>query len=393
VDLRFGGSAVTIVRKRWLASCAALLVASAALAGCSTSTPSPSGSNTGSAADLATAQQKVASLQATTSTYPVPKATVSGVKQFAGRTVYYIPLVQQIPAFVVTADSMKQAFAKVGLSQQVCDGQGQPSAIAACVQQAIAANAAGIILDAIPYEMVQNALDAAKAKGIPIIVADQFAPAGSTNTDEVTYVPGATDQPSSIAWWLIADSQGKANVIIAAEADSPSAQQYVTDSLSIYKQYCPGCTVTVKTITASTDDLLASATSANVLSNPAATYYYTEFEDSLQPTIQGIQQSGRSSSISLSVAAGTVNGLGLLKGGSVVKAVVAVDQAYAGYALTDEILRMMTKSAPVDEPFPTRLFTQQNIGSIQVTPAAQASGEWFGDDSFAADFAKLWGVG
>ncbi len=82
----------------------------------------------------------------------------------------------------------------------------------------------------------------------------------------------------------------------------------------------------------------------------------------------------------------------MLKTGGLVKAVVAVDEAYAGWADTDEILRIMTKSAPVTETFPSRLFTAQNISSIQVTAAAQASGDWFGDNSYQSDFAKLWGV-
>jgi len=69
-----------------------------------------------------------------------------------------------------------------------------------------------------------------------------------------------------------------------------------------------------------------------------------------------------------------VNGLGLLKGSSAVKAVVAVDQAYAGWALTDEILRMMTRSGPVAETFPSRLFTKQNIAGIQVTPRGPGVG-------------------
>jgi ribose transport system substrate-binding protein len=334
----------------------------------------------------------VASLSGATATYPVPTTSVSGVSKFKGRTVYYIPLVQQIPGFVVTAQTMKQALTKAGLSLQVCDGQGQPSAIAACAQQAVGAKAAGIITDAIPYGMAQNAFNAAKAKGVPIIIADQYPLAGITNSNLVSYVPGVVDQPSQIAWWTIADSKGKASVIIAEEADSPSSVQYVTNSLQIYQKYCPGCTITIKKITASTTSLLASATSSNILAAPGVTYYYTEFEDSLQPTVQGIQQSGKSG-ISLSVAGGSVNGLGLLKGNSVVKAVVAVDQAYAGWALTDEILRMMTKSGPVAETFPSRLFTKQNIGSVQVTPAAQASGQWFGNTSFESDFARLWGAG
>jgi ribose transport system substrate-binding protein len=306
--------------------------------------------------------------------------------------VYYIPLVQQIPGFVVTAATMKTALAKAGLSLQVCNGQGQPSAVAACVQQAVGAKAAGIITDAIPYGMAANALNAAKAKGVPIVIADQIPPGGTANSNQLAYVPGVVDQPSQIAWWMIANSKGKANAIIAEEADSPSSIAYVSNSMPIYKKYCPGCKITVKTITASTNSLLASATSSNLLAAPSATYYYTEFEDSLQPTIQGIQQSSKSG-INLSVAGGSVDGLGLLKGNSVVKAVVAVDQAYAGWALTDEILRMMTKSGPVTETFPSRLFTKQNIGSIQVTPAAQASGQWFGDASYQSSFAKLWGVG
>jgi ribose transport system substrate-binding protein len=381
----------------WLAPCAALIAASVAVAGCGSSSnnsSSSSGSSSGSAtpAGVATAQKQVASLSATTATYPVPTSSVNGVKKLKGQTVYYIPLVQQIPGFVVTAATMKTALAKAGLKLQVCNGQGQPTAVAACVQQAVGAKAAGIITDAIPYGMAANALGAAKAKGIPVIIADQYPPAGSTNTNQLSYVAGVVNQPSQIAWWMIANSKGKANAIIAEEADSPSSMQYVTNSLPIYKKYCPGCTITVKKITASTNSLLASATSSNILANPSATYYYTEFEDSLQPTVQGIQQSGKTG-ISLSVAGGSVDGLGLLKGNSVVKAVVVVDQAYAGWALTDEILRMATKSGPVNETFPSRLFTTQNISSIQVTPAAQASGAWFGNSSYQSDFEKLWGVG
>jgi ribose transport system substrate-binding protein len=392
--------------KRWIAP-VAVLAATAVMAGCSSSSSSsssapsssaPSASATGSAttgasSGVAKADAMVAQLSAVTAKYPVPATPVSGVPALKGKTIYYIPLVAAIPGFAATAVALKGSLAKAGLKLQVCDGQGNPSAIAACVGQATGASAAGIILDAAPYGMAENALNSAKAKGIPIIIADQYPPAANTvNTDAVTYVPGVVDQPSQIAWWTIADSKGAANAIIAQEVDSPSSKQYVTNSLSIYSQYCPGCKITLKTITASTNALLASATSANILANPNATYYYTEFEDSLQPTIQGIQQSARTG-ISLSVAGGSTDGLGLLKSGSsIVKAVVTVDEAYAAWALTDEILRMATKSAPVAETYVSRLFTTQNIGTIQVTPAAENSGAWFGDTSYQSEFAQLWGV-
>ena len=380
--------------KRWL-SLAAVAAASTTLAACSSS-GSPSASSTAStgsasSAGVTKAQQMVAQYESATTSYPVPTGSISGLSKLKGHTVYYIPLTEYIPGFAITAAEMKTALAKVGVKFQECNGDANPTAISACVTQAEGADAAGIILDSIPAQMVPNAISGAEGKSIPVIIADQYAPAGTANTDKLSYVEGVVDQPSQIAWWIIANSDGKANAILAQESDSPSSIAYVQDSLSIYKQYCPGCTITVKNITATTNSQLASDTSSNLLSNPTATYYYTEFEDSLDPTVQGIQQSNKTD-VALSVAGGTVDGLGRLKSGALVKAVVTVDQAYAGWALTDEILRMATKAAPVTETFPSRLFTADNIGSIQVTAAAQSSGAWFGDSSYQAAFQQLWGA-
>jgi ribose transport system substrate-binding protein len=384
--------------KRWIAPGAAL-TAAALLAACSSgssgaaggSASSSASSTTSASAGVTKAQQMVTQLEATTTNYPVPTASIHGVSALKGKTVYYIPLVQFIPGFVVTAATMKTALAKVGVNLQVCNGNGVPSTIASCVQQATGAGAAGIVTDALPYGIAQNAFNAAKAKGIPIVIADQIPPSGTTNTDALTYVPGVVNQPSQIAWWMIADSQGKANAILAQESDSPSSIAYVQESLPIFKQYCAGCVIKVDRITATTNSQLASDTSSNLLSNPNATYYYTEFEDSLDPTVQGIQQANRTN-VALSVAGGTIDGLGRLKKGSTVKAVVTVDQAYAGWALSDEILRMATKTTPANETFPSRLFTSANIGTVQVTAAAQASGAWFGNNSYQGSFEKLWGV-
>jgi len=396
---------MTLIGKKWLVPGTAL-AAAALLAACSSSSSSTTGTTSGTSsastsasatspadAGVALAQATVTKLEATTSSYPVPTASVPGVSKLKGRTVFYIPLLQDVPTFAVAAQTMKAAVTRAGLKLQVCDGQAQPTAVAACVQQAVGARAAGIVLDAIPYGMAYSALNAAVAKGVPVLVADQVPqPASTPNTDHVSYLPGAQDQASQIAWWTIADSNGKANGIIAEEIDNPSSIAQVTDSLAIYKKYCPACVITVKQISASTAALEAAAASSFVQTHPEATYYYTEFEDSLQPAIQGIQQAGKASDISLSVGAGTVNGLGLLQSGSLVKAVVVVDEAYEGWALTDQILRMATGTTPVQETIPTRLFTKQNIGTIQVTVADQASGAWFGSASFEDDFAKLWGV-
>ena len=385
--------------RKWLAPCVLAFTMSAAVAACSSSSSGSASASGGSSSSgtvstgVAAAQSEVTKLEGITTTYPVPAAPVSGVARLKGKTVYYIPLDAHIPGFVVTAATMKTALAKAGLNFQECDGQGNPTAISSCVSQATGAGAAGIVLDAVPYQMAQNSLDAAKGKGIPIVIADQYDP-GTTNTDQVSYVEGVVNQPSQIAYWLIASTNGKANAILGEEEDSPSSVAYMQNALPIFKQDCPGCTITVKEITASmTDQQITASVSANVQADPSAQYYYTEFEDSLQDTVSGLQAAGKTSSVGILTAGASVNSLSMIKSGGYVKAAVAVDQPYAGWALTDEILRMATKTAPAAESFPSRLFSAQNIGTIQVSAAAQSSGEWFGSDSYQSAFEKLWGVG
>ena len=105
--------------KRWIAPVAAL-TATAVIAGCSSSScssssaPSSSGraSATGSAttaasSGVAKADAMVTQLSGVTTKYPVPTTPVSGVSALKGKTVYYIPLVAAIPGFVVTAAAMK----------------------------------------------------------------------------------------------------------------------------------------------------------------------------------------------------------------------------------------------------------------------------------------------
>ena len=331
---------MTLIMKKWLVPGTAL-AAAALLAACSSSSSSTTGplaaavrastaASATSPADsgVALAQQTVTKLEATTSSYPVPTASVPGVSKLKGRTVFYIPLLQDVPTFAVAAQTMKAALARAGLKLQVCDGQAQPTAVAACVQQAVGAGAAGIVLDAIPYGMAYSALNAAVAKGVPVLVADQVPrPARPTPTG-VSYLPGAQDQASQIAWWTIADSDGKANGIIAEEIDNPSSIAAVTDSLAIYKKYCPACVITVKQISASTTALEAAAP-APTCRPTRGTYYYTNSKTASSRRSRASSRTAGLRHVPVR-RGGSVDGLGLLKGDPVVKAVVVVDQAFEG---------------------------------------------------------------
>ena len=67
--------------------------------------------------------------------------------------------------------------------------------------------------------------------------------------------------------------------------------------------------------------------------------------------------------------------------------------AFAGWAYTDQVLRLLTGMPPVKSTLaPWRAFTAANIGSVTVTAASLASDQVFGGDTYSKVFLKLWGV-
>jgi ribose transport system substrate-binding protein len=85
----------------------------------------------------------------------------------------------------------------------------------------------------------------------------------------------------------------------------------------------------------------------------------------------------------------------MLKNKNFLYASVGQASAYQGWVDADAVLRMMTGTTGDKLPqytIPVRLFTRDNIGSVPLTQAAEASGEWFGPADYPDSFVKLWGL-
>lgn len=394
-------------QRRRLALLIVTALAAAVVAGCgsssSSSSSSSSGGSGGSSAStsassnntgLTHAQAVVTKLKAPVSSYALPTAPIKGVASLKGKTVMFIPLINAIPAFQIVESSFADALGKLGIKVQPCNGGANPSTTAACINQAVSQKMAGIVTDAIPYGLAAQAFASAAKSGVKIVIADQIAQPGTTSKN-LSYQQGNIDQPTLMADWMIADSGGKANAIVSEETDSPSAKAYVTQGLSPeFAKYCPGCKVKIITNAAGSPDQIASAINSAVISDPNAQYMYTEFEDDLQGTLQGLQQAGKINSIKVLAATATIAGLQKMKAHQAVYSEVGTDVNYEGWADADQLLRMMAGQPVVAEHVPERIFDRSNVGTLTLTPAAQASGEWYGSPSaFKTGFTKLWGVG
>jgi ribose transport system substrate-binding protein len=364
-------------------------LAAASLAACGGSSGgSGSAAGTSSSSKLAS---EVAALTKPLNAYPVPKTPIKNAKSLAGKTIYYVPISQQAPQFGITATALKTAAKTVGMTVQVCDGKGQPSSIAACIGQGTQARAAAIIADAIPFGLAANSFKAAEAAKIPVIIGNNLPTADAPPSASLAYIGGeaGSRMEEALAKWTTLDSKGKANLLINMNTDGPSPVEFAAAGKKTLAAECPDCKVTTNKVSSSNFSLVASSTSAALLKDPNINYVQSQYEQFLQVTQAGVQQTSRS--VKLTAGAAQLDSVkAVAKGGLAAAAGQAT--AYEGWVYLDAALRMRLAEKLPSYTIPVRLFTKDTVSASDETTKAQTSGTWFGPANFADKFKKIWGV-
>jgi ribose transport system substrate-binding protein len=349
---------------------------------------------------VAYAKARLAQISAPVNSFPAPGPRLKNVASLRGKTVYYVPVTLEDPEFAIVAGALKTALSKVGVNLVACSAEANPSGISACMGRVVAARAAGVVTDSIPVVEAPNAFQSVEAAKIPILLTDQIVPApgapGAVNAlgdQKLGYMPGNGAPPLAlIADWVIADSNGKANVLISEFVDNPSTIQYVAQgAVPEFQKHCPGCKVSFSKVLNANFNLIPSQTSSALLSDPSINYVIPEYDAELQTVYGGVQHSGFASKVKGASTSAILGGLQMMKSKQFLAADVGTNFPYQGWADADDVMRQMLGMPVVAEHIPMRLFTADNINSIQLTPAAQASGAWYGNDAYQTMFSKLWG--
>lgn len=366
----------------------------------SVATTKSAGGSTPTNADVAYAKARLATVSGPVNSFPPPGPPLKNVGSLRGKTVYYVPVTLEDPEFAIVAASLKQALNKVGVNVVPCSAQANPSGISACMGRAVAAKAAAVVTDSIPVAEAANAFQKVEAANIPILVTDQMDPPAGVpgavkglGDRKLGYLPGNGDPPLAlIADWVIADSGGKANVLISEFVDNPSSIAYVTQgALPEFKNHCHGCKVTFSKLLNANFNAIPSQTSSALLSNPSTNYVIPEYDAAIQPVYAGVQSSGFTNKVKGASTSAILGGLQMIKAKQFMQADVGTNFPYQAWADADDVMRQMLGMPVVAEHIPMRLFTADNINSIQLTPAAQASGAWYGSNAYQAMFSRLWG--
>ncbi|GII82293.1 hypothetical protein Ssi03_02830 [Sphaerisporangium siamense] len=382
------------------AGLAAALAVTLAACGNGNDSPSATSGNGGSAASgPASDAGKTAQAALAKRAEPADEIAEPGkpidTSALAGKTVYYVPIALKVGHFPLIEKNLTDALGRAGVKVHPCDGQGNPSGISACLDQAIAAKPAAVITDYVPYEMVPTALERVRKSGIPLYVAGAAAPEGTPQS--ATFAFGDPDPQGFVLMdglgdAVIADSDAKANILFLSVTDSSSTRRSGVRALEHLKQACPGCKITEKQVNLSRMKDVPSLVSSALITDPSIGYVVPQYDTYLAAVTTGLQSSGKARSVKIATSGATLAAVQQVKTNDRLIAVVGVNPPYLAWTIADSALRMLAGQAPPAEyPSMARAITKGNIGQMKLTPQAEVSGEWFGDPSvFQKAFTGLW---
>jgi ribose transport system substrate-binding protein len=404
-------------RSPWLrrAALAGLAAAALALAACSSSSSSDSksgGSATG-AGDasvaagasgssgaaggdpVARAKADLAKYTGEVTSYAAVKPLSGGVSALKGKTVWYVPIGSAVPILSAFGDGIQQAVTKIGMKYRTCDGKFLPTTIASCLNQAATQGADAVITGYIDYQLVPTAFDNLVAKNIPVLIAGEKPSGGKTPSPKLAFY----DTSASInvlqqlgADVTIADSNGSAKVLFIGVTDSPSTKAAATFAKQYYADNCPKCTFTEIDYNTASLNKVPSQVSSALISHPDTKYVFPALDAGAPGALSGIQSAGFTNKVKLVSTNGALDSVQRVKAGGVQIADIGFSPIYAGWQFTDGLLRMMTGSTPIETVGAIRAFVKDNVGDLDLTPAAYATNKWYGPDTFQQTFLSAWGA-
>jgi ribose transport system substrate-binding protein len=378
-------------------ACAAALLVTAACGSSSGSSSAASGSSGssassgGSSSAVPAASQDLVKKRLAVTDWKTDAPAIPDVAKVKGGSILYVPISLKIPVFQQVLTGMQQSVGHLGMTVSGCDANYAPAGVAACVNQALAQHVSAVVFDNVPLVLAGQGADQLKAAHIPIVEGETEAQPGDA---QVSYLDtGGPEMIQSMADWVAVDSGGKADVLVVEQADSPLQVHYVDAYLMPeFQKACPACKTTIIKTSAAQLQNLGSEVSAALLKDPSITYAAVEFDQIANNVLTGLKNSPNGSKIKLAAAIGNLSSIQRVQAGQQAWTALA-DNRFAGWALTDQVLRMLTGGAPLQTAdSPWRMFDTSNIGSIKVAQSSIDDESLWGGDTFSATYLKLWGV-
>lgn len=392
-------------KNRWsVAGMAAFLVAvlaiGAIVSGCGSSSGSSSSSSANSEGESESGgSTDYASMLTQTLSVIPPKfeGPTKPAKAPSGIKLGIISCSQTLQGCVTLAAASEKAANEIGWQAKTYDGQSTTSTQNTQIANAISSGANVIELIAIDPKTVQTGLKVAEKAGAVIVSADN---SGSEPNPEIKPPAGAAwpkvdvsadygKLAETTAEWIIADSEGSANVLVYGDKEYPAVDAGVAGLLKGLET-CEGCSVSGPEYFTAAQ--IANTVGPNVVSylrsHPEVEYVYAPFDPAAVAMVTAIQGAGLSGKVKVVSYLGNQQNLEYLTEENVQAADGAVDNTYNGYAVVDQAIRLLNEeplSEPLNENVPIQVLDQSNVGN-----SAELETGWVAPYPYEEKFVELW---
>lgn len=310
-------------------------------------------------------------------------------KELGGRKIWVITSALNIPFVAAIVQGVQQAAKVAGLQVLVLDGQGDVAKWNSDLAQAVSEHAPAVISVAASPVVMKSAMAKARAAHIPVIdvlTADQASPLvpGTFAHVSISFYRSGELQ----ADYVIAQSRGKANVLIFGDNEFPGEVTRVQGMEHQFRALCPLCHVTFHdTQVGSLATELPNLTQTLLRRNPSITWVLPTYDAQAVYIVPAIKAMGLAHKVHVVGSDAVPTNLSWVKQGNVELADVGEPDIWTGWAAVDEISRALLGMPRVTEPIPLRMFIPSNLKRLSVSNEYQL---WGG--KFQHQYEALWGV-
>lgn len=317
--------------------------------------------------------------------YPVDLSSIQGKQVYLVANALTQPYWQTILVNLEGAADVFDAEIIAG------DAGGKASEAARIIQQAIAQDAAAIILGGIPIELVAGPVKEATEAGVKVVGYNQM---GLSEADE------AAGMSTNIGACSECVGREMANVAVAQRGDdvhamlvrSPEAGPSENAEAAAFEEellrLCSGCTVDERTAPLAQWATSLPSIASSIASNREINVVVPVFDAMIALMRPSLKTADRDISI-ISYNA-TLPALQLMANQDLVTGNVGAPNSWTGWYLFDAVVRAVSDaSAITGPPSENRIFTPDNISSIDLDAP---EGAWYAEVDVAAEYTSYWGM-
>jgi ribose transport system substrate-binding protein len=341
-------------------------------------------------ADVSEAKKIVANAMKAPDSFVAPGPAFDANK-IAGKTLWYISFSEQSPVMATWSGTIQRVIQSYGGKVNIVDGKSNFSEFGRLIEQAVANHADAIVLMGIPPQAFSVQMQQAKDARIPVIVGSNgVAAIPETNGVVAAATIDHAQVGKLLGAWVVADTGGNGQSVVVTH-DEVMGTKTIVDSLSgeVSRLCGSACDVKAENLPFTRIQTEGEVTQSLAARNPNLKYIIPVYDFEALTMAPALQSAGAADRVSLASFNAIPAVMQKLKKGEVA-ADVGAPNGWFGYAMADQVMRVMGGIPPVaDMKVPLRLFTRENIDGIDLDAG---EGNWYGTVEFPVEYRKLWGA-